>query len=102
MNIPLIASESRRASRRGSSSRSSRSHYGRTRLIQILGVALALSLLINLLVAIALGSYVRKAGLLSGVSASLRLQLADITEQAESKAERIKTLDREIKELTLK
>ena len=95
-------SEPRRSSHRGSSSRVRGSHYGRTRLIQILGVALALSLLINLLLAIALGSYVRKAGLLSGVSASLRLQLTDITEQADSKTKRIKTLGSEIKELTLK
>ena len=95
-------SEPRSSSRRRSSSRVSGSHHGRTRLIQILGVVLALSLLINLLVAIALGSYVRKARLLSGVSASLRLQLTDITEQSESKAKRIKTLEGEIKELTLK
>jgi len=94
-------SEPRSSSRRGSSSRVSGSHHGRTRLIQILGVALALSLLINLLVAIALGSYVRKAGLLSGVSASLRLQLTDITEQLETSARETRILKDEIQELTL-
>ena len=98
MNTPLIASKSHRSSRHRSSSRS---HHGRARLTQILGVTLTLSLLINLLIAIALASYVRKASLLSGVSSSLRLQLADISEQTASKAVQIKTLKHEIKELTL-
>jgi len=98
MNTQLIASESQRSSRRGSSSRS---HHGRTRLIQILGVALALSLIINLLIAIALASYVRKASLLSGVSSSLRLEMTGLSEQSELKTGQIKTLENEIKELTL-
>lgn len=101
MNMDInTASENRRSSRRGSSSRTPGAHQRRTRLIQILGIALALSLLINLLMAIALGSYVRKASLLSGVSNSLRLQLTAITEQSENKANEIKTLKNEIKELT--
>lgn len=101
MNMDInTASENRRSSRRGSSSRTSGAHQRRTRLIQILGIALALSLLINLLMAIALGSYVRKASLLSGVSNSLRLQLTAITEQTENKDNEIKTLKHEIKELT--
>ncbi len=98
MNTPLIASESRRSSRRSSSSRP---QYGRTRLIQILGVALTFSLVINLLIAITLASYVRKASLLSGVSSSLRLKLTNSTEQSEQKSGQIKTLENEIKELTL-
>ena len=98
MNTQLITSESRRSSRRSSSSKS---HYGRTRLIQILGVALALSLVINLLIAITLASYVRKAGLLSGVSSSLRLELTGLSEQAQLTTSQIKTLKNEIKELTL-
>jgi len=102
MNMKIIAvSETRRSSRRSSSSRASGTHQGRTRLIQILGIALALSLLINLLMAIALASYARKASLLSGVSSSLRLQLTDITEQSENNASQIKTLENEIEELTL-
>ena len=52
--------------------------------------------------AIALGSYARKSGLLSGVSASLRLQLADITEQLEASVRTTRTLKEEIQELTLK
>ncbi len=95
------SSESRRSSHRRSSSRVSGSHHGRTRLIQILGVALALSLLINLFIAIALGSYIRKAGLLSGVSASLRLQLTDMTEQLEANVRKTRILKGEIQELTL-
>ena len=101
MNTPLIASEPQRSSRRRSSSRTPRSHHSRTRLIQILGVALTLSLVINLLIAIALASYARKASLLSGVSRSLRLQLTDITEQSELKTGQIQTLKSEIQELTL-
>ena len=98
MNTQLIASESRRSSRRSSSSRS---HHGRARLTQILGVALTLSLVLNLLIAIALASYVRKASLLSGVSSSLRLQLTGITEQSELEKGQIQTLKSEIQELTL-
>ena len=67
----------------------------------MMGVGLALSLLINLFLAIALGSYVRKAGLLSGVSSSLRLQLADSSEQLEYKEGKVLQLKSEIKELTL-
>ena len=95
------ASESQRSSRRRSSPRANGSHYSRTRLIQMMGVGLALSLLINLFLAIALGSYVRKAGLLSGVSSSLRLQLADSSEQLEYKEGKVLQLKSEIKELTL-
>ncbi len=97
----MARSESKRSSRRNSSSRASGTHQKRTRLIQILGVALALSLLINLLVAIALGSYARKARLLSGVSSSLRLQLSDNAEQSARNMRQIQTLENEIKELTL-
>ncbi|MEZ0121853.1 MAG: hypothetical protein AB9Q22_01640 [Candidatus Reddybacter sp.] len=98
MNTQLIASEPHRSSRRGSLSGS---HRSRTRLIQILGVTLALSLVINLLIAIALASYVRKASLLSGVGSSLRLELTGFNEQSELKTGQIKTLKNEIKELTL-
>jgi|GEM_PF-1004470 len=98
MNTQFMASESRRSSRRSSSSKS---HHSRTRLIQLLGVALALSLVINLLIAITLASYVRKAGLLSGVGSSLRLELTELSEQAELRTVQIKTLNNEIKELTL-
>lgn len=98
MNTQLMASESRRSSRRSSSSKS---HHSRTRLIQLLGVALTLSLVINLLIAITLASYVRKASLLSGVSSSLRLEMTGLNEQAELKTVEIKTLKNEIKELTL-
>jgi len=94
-------SEPRRSSRRRSSSRASGSHHSRTRLIQILGVAIALSLLINLLLAIALASYARKASLLSGVSSSLRFELSELSTQVELKTEHIETLKNEIKELTL-
>lgn len=102
MNTPLIASESRRSSRRRSSSTTSGGFHSRTRLTQILGVALTLSLAINLLIAIALASYVRKTSLLSNVSNSLRLQLTDSTEQSELKTGQIQTLKSEIQELTLK
>jgi len=95
------APETRRSSRRSSSSRTSGAHQRRTRLIQILGIALTLSLIINLLMAIALGSYARKSGLLSGVSASLRLQLTDITEQLEASVRETRILKDEIQELTL-
>ena len=98
MNTQLIASESRRSSRRSSSSKS---RHSRTRLVQILGVALAISLAINLLIAITLASYVRKASLLSGVGSSLRLELTDLSEQTELEKNQIKTLTNEIKELTL-
>ncbi|MBQ0720211.1 MAG: hypothetical protein KBT88_07460 [Gammaproteobacteria bacterium] len=94
--------ESKHSSRRRSSSRVTGSHHSRTRLIQVLGIALALSLMINLLMAIALASYVRKANLASGVSGSLRQQLTDFSEQSESQTSQIKTLEHEIKELTLK
>jgi len=103
MNMKINStSEPQRSSRRRSSSRVRGSHHSRTRLIQILGITLALSLLINLLLSIALASYARKASLLSGVSASLRLQLSDITEQSENQAAQIKTLESEIAALTLK
>jgi hypothetical protein len=102
MNKPLIASEPRKSSRRRSSSRRSGTLHSRSRLTQILGVALTLSLAINLLMAIALASYVRKSNLLSNVSNSLRLQLTDITEQSERKTSQIQTLKNEVKELTLK
>ena len=98
MNTQLIASESRRSSRRSSSSKS---RHSRTRLVQILGVALTISLAINLLIAITLASYVRKASLLSGVGSSLRLELTDLSEQTELEKIQIKTLKNEIKELTL-
>lgn len=102
MNMKMnVVSETRRSSRRSSSSRVSGTHQGRTRLIQILGIALALSLLINLLMAIALASYARKASLLSGVGSSLRLELTGIIEQSELKEDQIKALKNEIKELTL-
>ncbi|OUS10026.1 hypothetical protein A9Q89_11825 [Gammaproteobacteria bacterium 53_120_T64] len=97
----MANSESKRASHRSSSSRAAGTHQRRTRLIQILGVALAFSLLINLLIAIALGNYSRKASLLSGVSDSLRLQLSDSAEQLARNALQLKTLENEIKELTL-
>lgn len=100
--MKLIAvSETRPSSRRSSSSRASGAHQRRTRLIQILGIALALSLLINLLMAIALASYARKASLLSGIGSGLRLELASTTEQSEHKTKRIKTLESEIQALTL-
>ncbi|OUS09217.1 hypothetical protein A9Q90_04015 [Gammaproteobacteria bacterium 54_18_T64] len=51
--------------------------------------------------AIALGSYARKARLLSGVSSSLRLQLSDNAEQSARNMRQIQTLENEIKELTL-
>lgn len=95
-------SETRRSSRRSSSSRGSGSHRRRTRLLQILGMALVLSLLINLIMAIALASYARKANLLSGINGDLRLDLANITEQSELKTNRIKTLESEIQALTQK
>ena len=94
-------SESRRSSRRSSSPRAPGAHQRRTRLIQVLGIALALSLLINLLMAIALASYARKASLLSGIGSGLRLELASITEQSEQKTKRIKTLESEVQALTL-
>ena len=102
MNMKInTVSESRRSSRRSSSPRAAGTHRGRTRLIQILGVALTLSLLINLLMAIALASYARKASLLSGIGSGLRLELASITEQSEQKTKRLKTLESEIQALTL-
>jgi len=101
MNTQLITSESRRSSRHRSSSRSLRPLHSRARLTQILGVALTISLAINLFIAIALASYVRKANLLSGASNSLRLQLTETTEQAEFKNAQIETLKSEIQELTL-
>ena len=94
-------SETRRSSRRSSSSRAPGTHQRRTRLIQVLGIALALSLLINLLMAIALASYARKASLLSGIGSGLRLELANITEQSEDTKSLIKTLKSEIQALTL-
>ena len=98
----IAASQTRPSSRRSSSSRASGgAHQRRTRLIQILGIALALSLLINLIMAIALASYARKASLLSGIGGGLRLELANITEQSEQKTKRIKTLESEIEALTL-
>ena len=97
----IAASETRPSSRRSSSSRASGAHQRRTRLIQVLGIALALSLLTNLLMAIALASYARKASLLSGIGGGLRLELANITEQSEHKIKRIKTLESEIEALTL-
>lgn len=100
MDINTI-SETRRSSRRSSSSRTPGSHQRRTRLIQILGIALALSLVINLVIAIALASYARKESLLSGIGSGLRLELASITEQSEHKTNRIKTLESEIQALTL-
>jgi hypothetical protein len=99
--ITNAVSETRRSSRRSSSSRASGAHQKRTRLIQILGIALALSLLISLLMAIALASYARKASLLSGIGSGLRLEIANITEQSEHKTKRIKTLESEIQALTL-
>ena len=99
--IATQLSTSRRSSRSRSSSSTSVSHHGRTRLLQILGVALTLSLVINLFIAITLGSYVRKSSLLSSASSNLRLQIADITQQVELKAGEIVTLKNEIEELTL-
>ena len=98
---PHLASDSQRSSRRRSSSRAPRSHHNRTRIIQILGIALALSLLINLFVSIALGSYIRKSNLLSGANNSLRQKVTDITGQSAHNEAQIKTLEKDIEELTL-
>lgn len=57
--------------------------------------------MINLLMAIALGSYVRKSGLLSAVSNSLQKEIASLSEQASDQIRQIHSLKDEINELTL-
>lgn len=95
-------SDSSRDSNRRSSSRGRAIHKKRTRLIQALGASLILSVIINLFAVVALGRYIHKARLLSGVNASMQEQLSDSVSQSESMTQLIATLEKEVELLTLK